>query len=202
MEHDKQLLNAPYVDGDPATMFHAAMQLLPYFMVVGLIAIAVVNTRIKHASFLMAIGIAFVISYVLKKIIKEPRPEGVHKDGYGMPSNHSAFALVFTVIFLHRLWVSIIRPFWIKPVLAFLIILFAILNLWSRVAYRVHTPAQCAVGSLIGLVVGLLWILIEWKCPIDRFQDILDQHLSIHMPTHGDKTTMSGTRQKWLSKEL
>lgn len=43
---------------------------------------------------------------VLKRLIKQPRPAGSHKSGYGMPSNHSQFmcfiACYFTLWLLHK----------------------------------------------------------------------------------------------------
>jgi membrane-associated phospholipid phosphatase len=105
-----------------------------------------------------------IINYVLKGLIKEPRPsEDIHIfntelnsskingrrigfDRFGMPSGH-AQSVFFSLIFIHLA----LKNF---KVSAFY--LFICLNtLYQRVIYKNHTVTQVIVGSVAGSILAL-----------------------------------------------
>jgi membrane-associated phospholipid phosphatase len=94
-----------------------------------------------------------IVSKVLKKIIGESRPPELEtfamnvkpSDG-GMPSSH-AMSLGFIGAFT-----GLQLP-WTRPPLA----LYVLLSLMYRVAVNLHTPAQIAVGLVLGASSGTVW---------------------------------------------
>lgn len=101
--------------------------------------------------FLVTAGGAFVLSYIVKKIVNEPRPiamlhghlhQRVIETGPGFPSGHetAATALALTLWFILPAkwrWVSIV---WMALVA------------WSRLYLGVHTPADIVGGFACGLL--------------------------------------------------
>ena len=102
-----------------------------------------------------------IANSLLKMALHEPRPywvwEGVrglaHHTSYGMPSGHAQSAAVF----LGGLALSERGRWWVWA--AALPAIFAI-GL-SRVWLGVHSPAQVAVGWLVGLGIAWSWIRLE-----------------------------------------
>lgn len=101
--------------------------------------------------FLVTAGGAFVLAYIVKQLVKEPRPiamlhghlhQRVVETGFGFPSGHAAAAtaLALTLWFVLPVkwrWVSII---WIAVVA------------WSRLYLGVHTPVDIIGGFACGLL--------------------------------------------------
>lgn len=101
--------------------------------------------------FFVTTGGAFVLAYIIKKIVNEPRPiamlhghlhQRVIETGPGFPSGHeaAATALALTLWFILPAkwrWVSIL---WI------------VLVGWSRLYLGVHTPADIIGGFACGLL--------------------------------------------------
>lgn len=65
-----------------------------------------------------------VVCVILKKIIRQPRPEGSDISGEGMPSNHAMFVAFFTsysaYFLIHR--VKLETP-WLSPLIAYVVII-------------------------------------------------------------------------------
>ena len=117
----------------------------------------------------------FITSGILKKTICRPRPthssiaslihlvNGYTGGKYGFPSSHAAncWAVATSFIVIHRrlnpahmIQFSILQfPYWI-------VILYALLNCYSRMYLGVHYPLDIICGSLIGILLGLFfgWI--------------------------------------------
>ncbi len=105
-----------------------------------------------HVGF--AVGIAYGITAILKRVIHHARPfegkDGItplfqHSGGDSFPSGHAtAFAAIATIIYFHNKTAGIF--FWIA----------AILISVSRVVAGVHYPIDIAAGICIGAGVGVI----------------------------------------------
>ncbi len=112
----------------------------------------------------VAIGLAYVVSAIVERLVDRGRPDAVlpsdtvmraHQDGMGFPSGHET-AIVATVLIL---WPYLSRPWKIVAVMV------CILVGWSRVFLGVHLPLDIVGGAAIAcIVVGGLKILPEsWQ---------------------------------------
>ena len=98
----------------------------------------------------LAVGIANLLSHVVKKVIERPRPEAVDhlvvETNYALPSGHAvgaaAFAMVMTLM-VRRWWVLIL---W----------LIALLIGLSRLYVGVHWPSDLLAGWVIGVATVLV----------------------------------------------
>jgi membrane-associated phospholipid phosphatase len=107
-----------------------------------------------------------IINYILKGLIKEPRPvDDVHifnmqlnnaylkgeqlgNHRYGMPSGHSQ-AVFFSVFFIYLALKNI------KITALYLFVAF--LTLYQRVKYKNHSVLQVIIGSLVGILVAYVF---------------------------------------------
>jgi len=84
------------VDGSIYTPILALLSLLPSFGVCALVSAVVIYKDVCSLYLLVGSLISTVISAILKRLIREPRPERYDDDiddiEFGMPSNHSCFA--------------------------------------------------------------------------------------------------------------
>jgi undecaprenyl-diphosphatase len=102
--------------------------------------------------FLVTAGGAFVLAYIVKKLVNEPRPivmlkghlhQRVIETGPGFPSGHeaAATALALTLWFILPARWRFISIIWISVVA------------WSRLYLGVHTPMDIVGGFACGLLV-------------------------------------------------
>jgi len=113
--------------------------------------------------YLLGMFLNSIVNYVLKGLIKEPRPsEDIHIfntelnsskingrrlgfDRFGMPSGHSQ-SVFFSLIFIHLA---------LKNVRISAFYLFICLNtLYQRVSYKNHSIGQVIIGSLTGSMLA------------------------------------------------
>ncbi len=98
------------------------------------------------------------VNRILKPLFHRIRPcnvvEGAHlllgkKTSFSMPSSHATnfFAMATVFSYYYRKYQII---FW----------LLAALVAYSRIAVGVHYPFDVLVGSILGILIGYLWILI------------------------------------------
>lgn len=133
-----------------------------------LFSLALVLLRHKRKMlFIYIIGsvINVIVNYLLKMIIKEPRPvedninlewtqineKRENTDKYGMPSGHAQIT-----------WFSTIFVFLVLKDFKWLLFFMAIsLNtVFQRFKYNNHTLLQLIVGSIVGLTLGYLFYKI------------------------------------------
>eukprot|EP00746_Dinoflagellata_sp_MGD_P028112 gnl/MRDRNA2_/MRDRNA2_166448_c0_seq1.p1 gnl/MRDRNA2_/MRDRNA2_166448_c0~~gnl/MRDRNA2_/MRDRNA2_166448_c0_seq1.p1 ORF type:complete len:195 (-),score=19.48 gnl/MRDRNA2_/MRDRNA2_166448_c0_seq1:31-615(-) len=150
-----------YEEGSKISKILALLTLSPQFAVCALTAAVVVTRCVSWFWALLGAVTVDIFCTVVKVIVKQPRPAGSYKDGYGMPSEHAAFcvflALHFSLVILLRL-----RCAFSLKALAWLILwVWAILVCYSRLHLGVHTDGQILVGAAIGIGGALVWLAIE-----------------------------------------
>lgn len=97
-----------------------------------------------------------VLGKALKRIIRQPRPDGAKKMDHGMPSSHAtalsflSSGAVINLIKAHGLVSWAFAP-------ASLILAGAVVASWWRVSVGYHTSAQVLVGWTVGVFNCLLW---------------------------------------------
>lgn len=109
-----------------------------------------------------------VLNKILKKIIKQPRPE-FHKDfgtgsyslTYGMPSAHSQFMGFFCGYFICIILFKM-QNFgdFEKMISASILVTVGTLVCFSRVYLLYHTYQQVLVGVMFGALLGLIYFVI------------------------------------------
>lgn len=103
-----------------------------------------------------------LLNAVLKEMIGAPRPSGEialfgaprERDFYGMPSGHAQMAAFVTSFFIKNgNELNNVNPTWFATI-AVGFVAISILTIIQRYAFRAHTLAQLAVGTMIGATLG------------------------------------------------
>ena len=99
-----------------------------------------------------------VIGKILKRILRQKRPDGAPLADPGMPSSH-AMSLYFLSCYLCAsivAWTPAWAPFQ-KAVAMFALLAFSTSSAVWRVSSGLHTGSQIMVGALLGGTNGVLW---------------------------------------------
>ena len=201
-----------YPKGDPLGKFLAMVSLLPF-------AIAILHFGVfcilkDWHTFFYGVGIILnhMINFVLKTIIKQPRPtvsfrnleSAHHHMVYGMPSTHAqfmCFALFYMFLFvLFRLPndggnMEKVCKTSILTVYSFA----TVLVLYSRVYLMYHTVEQVFYGAIIGMLLGYVWfwvvqnVLTKWFATLSSwyFADLVGMNDLTNIPNVGRFINMS-----------
>ena len=115
----------------------------------------------------------FFINYILKGIIRAPRPDSKNIkiedkyryitdfDRFGMPSGHSQ-SVWFSTIFVYLATQQIYTAFYMA--------LFSIVTMVQRVTYRRHSVNQVIVGALLGGT--LAWMVYTYISSLFKEDDL------------------------------
>ncbi|KAL9934027.1 hypothetical protein V8E36_007109 [Tilletia maclaganii] len=211
-------------------------------IVIAATAVGVLHLRTSHAVFysLGSTATSFTAKG-LKKIIKQPRPEGSYnKRTHGMPSTHSSsitfmgfyLTLCFLLLPLHPSvpvpsaltsspaitstfsalsGSSDLNDYAIRTSYALASLTFPAVVIWSRVALGLHTPAQCAVGALLGVFNATVlftawnglrtWTGSSWSFVGSALPDVLMNGIGSTFGLWADeliKTGEEAARRRWL----
>lgn len=190
------LTHVEYFEEDPIGFPKALISLLPIFVVVFMVSIAA--SRRDLATIFFGIGqiLNEILNYVLKEIIKEPRPTDIHSHAprYGMPSNHAQFCGFFAAYVC--LW-GLFSGHWRASIYwrAFAVssaMVLCVLCTFSRVWLLYHTYEQIAVGSLVGMLAASFWYYIVENYVRPSFQYLVSLRISrllmLRDCTHVDDT--------------
>jgi len=172
--------------------FLALITQAPIFVVCALTTAVLLTRRLRYASFLMGFLMISLIATLLSKFLKQPRPDGSYRDGFGMPSKHAAtmtyLVLYFWILCLFRVTLLPRQPSFATMIKGMCLLLswtFWALVLYSRIFLGVHTVAQVAAGGLLGAAWSIVWYVVvelgffqaygkDWQERIDRLWDSLD----------------------------
>ena len=145
-----------YPDSLTGVIF-ASASLLPLFVIFSLVPTALFARKLSPLVLLLGVVFSTAINEILKRLFRQPRPIDSHRDGFGMPSDHSQFCAFWTAYFLVILASN---PKIHKSVVIAATGLNAgvsALVMTSRVFLGVHSVAQVLVGAGIGTILGFLW---------------------------------------------
>lgn len=108
------------------------------------------------------VPLATVLQAIPKPVLLSPSIEShwIEETGYSFPSGHS-FAAMFFATFLLSIAVVMLntKRIW----LFYLLLPWALAVCYSRPILRLHTPVDITIGSLQGLVIGLIAAVIAMK---------------------------------------
>jgi len=143
-----------------------------YLFVMGLVLAAVFGGFKLVSLFIAWQYLSHVSNYVLKALIRQPRPAEANGDGleqlhdYGMPSGHAQAAMSLFV-FINSFALSLLGQgqghgygyyaVYTLLALTFIIVAFTCVQ---RVVYRRHTVPQVFAGSLVGVLSGYLFLML------------------------------------------
>jgi dolichyldiphosphatase len=167
-----------YEENDQLGLLLSIITLSPIFIIVIYGFLILTNPNIKNIMIIIGQFINLVINHILKKILKQPRPVDCELDSYGMPSNHSQFIIFIGIIYIKHLYNDICYKneqliitsnqklinkiqfqIYKSKLFIFIIIIGSFLVCYSRVYLNYHTSFQVIIGTLLGLLMGFIWIL-------------------------------------------
>ncbi|EGG20998.1 dolichyldiphosphatase 1 [Cavenderia fasciculata] len=172
------LTTVHYLHTDPYGLVNAYITLIPIAIAVGAITLFIFRRDLRTAAVFAGLVFSESVNYVLKKTIKENRPDAYDglikgKHSYGMPSSHSQFMFFFS---------TLVTLFIIKNRINFkhstsLLTIPFLYTVSAMVAYSryhlyYHTLKQVLFGSLVGISLGPIWyfviefILVPYIFPI------------------------------------
>ena len=131
--------------------------MLPIFLMVAFAGVLSVRRELQFVAFLAGILASELLSVLLKRLIREPRPDGSYMTGYGMPSSHAQFMCFAAVFALMHLWsrLAFHNPLLVRVSLSSLILSSTLLVCFSRWYMGVHSSKQIAVGAFLGIFLGV-----------------------------------------------
>lgn len=140
------------------------------WIVIALTALTVLHQR--DASIIL-FGAGSVLNTMsaklLKKVIRQPRPQSSSKTTHGMPSSHATAMSFLSLGALLNVLTH--QGFIINPPLVFAaaVVMFAVVASWWRVKVGYHSMAQVVVGWLVGTVNCCIWCSFVIPFILSRF---------------------------------
>ncbi|RNA18033.1 dolichyldiphosphatase 1-like [Brachionus plicatilis] len=168
------LMFVEYKSGDLLGFILAWITMLPILYAVSIFTIIIIRRDLTTILYFIGFLITELVNFVLKNLIKQPRPYlNEHRSKgnfskYGMPSDHSQVMFYFSTFFVlmvayrYYIYQSKLMQILIKSFLCVLAIFAAILVAFSRVYLKYHTNEQVIAGSLIGIFCGSIWKISEF----------------------------------------
>mmetsp|Transcript_22948 Transcript_22948/g.64484 ORF Transcript_22948/g.64484 Transcript_22948/m.64484 type:complete len:215 (+) Transcript_22948:75-719(+) len=142
----------------------AHITLAPLCIAVGLPAFFLARRELQTLYFVLGHGVNEVLNLLLKYSIREPRPAGSPKYGFGMPSSHAQFMFFFATYFTLllvtsnlSLGVALPRGLPLRAAAVWTIFLGAVVVSYTRIFLGVHTWAQVIVGAMVGAMTAVVW---------------------------------------------
>ncbi|PXF44903.1 Lipid phosphate phosphatase epsilon 1, chloroplastic [Gracilariopsis chorda] len=104
------------------------------------------------------------VGKILKLLIKQPRPDGTHKEDPGMPSSHATSLSFLSLAFLG--YAANYMNSLIKTAGAGMLVILALIATYWRVSAGYHTVPQVVAGWIVGSCNSMLFVaLLPWALP-------------------------------------
>jgi undecaprenyl-diphosphatase len=114
------------------------------------------DKKIWSTHLIAAIILTAILVMVIKLVVRRQRPVGEwgaiyrNTDPHSFPSGHAARAILLAVMVIG------LGPTW----LAILLIIWAPLVALARVSMGVHFLSDIFAGGVLGLLIGVLWLIL------------------------------------------
>lgn len=172
-----KLLHMEYPEGDKMGHVLAWFSMSPFFIFAGMVTLILFRRDLHTISFTVGQLINEVFNLILKRIIKEPRPQvqhTVHLVQHGMPSSHAQFIWFFSAYYVLFIIFRVVEDNhkWWKPGMSLGATALATVVTYSRVYLGYHTTAQVMWGSGIGIGCAILWFVLTQKVLTPLFPTI------------------------------
>lgn len=118
-----------------------------------------------------------ILSKILKRTFRIPRPAGCKKGGYGMPSSHAQTLFYFLIVLSLNLMNSSLNQYLVN-IISFLFLIYVIISSYWRISSGLHTLYQTLVGCFVGIIIGFLFYVLEY---INLNQINMDNKLFIYL---------------------
>lgn len=143
--------------------------LTPIFICISFATLILFRRDLHTISYFLGLLFSEAFNYVMKHLIKEPRPLMDGHDSlfteYGMPSSHAQFMSFFSIYLLLFLFIrvqsslSVFDNLW-KYIAVFISFTISVIVFYGRVYLLYHTTNQVLWGAVCGFVLAILWFII------------------------------------------
>jgi len=162
------MLHMEYPEGDKVGHVLAWFSMTPFFIFAGMVTLILFRRDLHTISFTGGQLINEIFNLILKRVIKEPRPQvqhTVHLVQHGMPSSHAQFIWFFSAYYVLFILFRVVEDShkWWKPFMSLSATVLAAVVTYSRVYLGYHTTAQVMWGSGIGIASAIIWFLFTQK---------------------------------------
>lgn len=163
-----------YKSGDLVGFIMAWCSMVPILFVVSLFTLIAVRRDLTTIFYFFGFILTELTNFVLKNLIKQPRPQlghGRHMGSFskhGMPSDHSQIMFYFSSFFIllvaFRYHINNGKANTNKMLHKSILIIgsffAAVLVALSRVYLEYHTVEQVLVGAFVGTFIGCVWFYL------------------------------------------
>lgn len=130
-----------------------------------IILFIIVKNKMKFISFGLA-GVGTTgLNYVIKKIVKRPRPTDIaliKETGYSFPSNHAMISISFYGFILYLMLKSNLKK-WLKVIVTIVMCTLIILISVSRVYLGVHNASDVLAALCLSLAFTITYIKLIYQ---------------------------------------
>lgn len=211
-----------YDPNDIISILSVHLSLLPIYVMVFYTSWFLITREIEPVVVVGGHLVGEVLNKIVKRIIKQPRPD-FHKEfgsgsfslGYGMPSAHSQFMGYFAAYFICIVLFKVkhLRRYQRFLGCAFLVVA-SILVASSRVYLLYHTVQQVVVGVMLGALLGLVYFiattfardigLVDWVLlwPIVNYFYIKDSYFHCYQTFRDEYDTFLRSKSKGSIKKV
>ncbi|KAN0061880.1 hypothetical protein ACQY0O_005874 [Thecaphora frezii] len=162
------LTHVRYDPDDPLSKLLSLATLSPIFLLCSYITIILYRRELTFINALLGQLSCEGFNWLLKRLIRQPRPMADFGSGYGMPSSHSQFLGFFAAFFLAHFGLNRPPPMEKKTIVGIMrraehdaamaaIAILAAVTCYSRYHLHYHTPLQIVVGASIGTIYGCVY---------------------------------------------
>ncbi|KAG0328590.1 hypothetical protein BG000_000421 [Podila horticola] len=156
------ITHVQFVQNDILSKLLAYVTLSPLAILCGYAGAILTGRDLKAVIMLGGQLLNEVVNQALKRLVKQARPTEYLGDGYGMPSSHSQFMAYFAtymVILMYRSGSD--SNILMAHAVSAIVVVWAILVVYSRVHLYYHTWQQVVAGTVCGCVfaVGYYYVV-------------------------------------------
>ena len=146
------------------TKFFKVFTYLGNFFVLLIISLCFLFKKQKKDAIFLVLALIFVsiLTFLIKYIIKNPRPEGValiEESGYSFPSAHTSLTATTLTLMAYFLCKQT-RKSWLKILIWIVSIILIFSVCYSRIYLGVHFFTDIIAGLLIAVIIVTLFIML------------------------------------------